>query len=88
MKISILYRANSEHERNVLDYVRDFRKQQVTRKVNLVDVNTRDGTALAELYDVVQYPAILALGNDGRLLQSWEGDLPLMNELAYYSQEQ
>jgi len=72
----------------VLEYVRDFRKQQVTRKVELVDVNTRDGGAMAELYDVVQYPAILALSNDGQILKSWEGNFPLMNELAYYTQEQ
>jgi len=88
MKILILYQGNSEHERMVLEYVRDFRKQQVTRKVELVDVNTRDGGAMAELYDVVQYPAILALSNDGQILKSWEGNFPLMNELAYYTQEQ
>ena len=87
MKIRILYQANSEHERMVKEYVRDFRKQQATRQVELVDVNTRDGGAMAELYDVVQYPAILALSNEGQLLKSWEGDFPLMNELAYYTQE-
>jgi len=88
MKIRILYQGNSEHERMVEEYVRDFRKQQVTRQVEFVDVNTRDGGAMAELYDVVQYPAILALSNEDQLLKSWEGDFPLMNELAYYTQEQ
>jgi hypothetical protein len=51
-----------------------------------MDVNTKEGARTAELYDVVQYPAVLALANDGQLLKAWQGDFPLMNELAYYTQ--
>jgi hypothetical protein len=85
MKVYIIYQSDSEHARRVEEYVRDFRKEQVTRKVDLVDVNTEEGARLAELYDVVQYPAILALADDGQILKSWQGEFPLMNELAYYA---
>ncbi len=87
MKVSILYRPDSEHTRRVEEFVHDFQRAQATRKVELVDLNTREGTAMAELYDVIQYPAILALANDGQLLKGWQGDFPLMDELAYYTQE-
>lgn len=87
MKVNILYQPNSEHARQVEEFVRDFRAQQITRQVELVDAGTPKGAAAAMLYDVVQYPAILALSNDGQLVKSWEGDFPLMDELAYYTIE-
>ena len=55
----------------------------------MVDLNTRDGSSTASLYDVMQYPAILALTDDGQLVKEWEGQsLPLMNEVAYYAHQQ
>ena len=86
MKVYIIYQSDSDHARRVEEYVHDFRKEQVTRKVDLLDVNTKDGAHTAALYDVVQYPAVLALANDGQILKSWQGEFPLMNELAYYTQ--
>jgi hypothetical protein len=85
MRVAILYQSNSEHERKVLEFAHDFKATQQDRKIDLIDLNTRDGAALAQLYDVVQYPAILALADDGHMLQLWQGEqLPLMNEVAYY----
>ncbi len=85
MKVIILYRPKSEHSRKVEEYVHDFIHEQPTRKVEVLDVDSREGTSKAELYDVMQYPAVLALNNDGQLQKSWVGEFPLMNELAYYS---
>lgn len=87
MKVSILYRLNSEHARSVEEFIRDFQREQATRRVELIDVDTREGAAIASLYDIMEYPAILALGYDGQLLKSWQGSFPLMNELAYYTQD-
>lgn len=85
MRVVILYQSNSEHERKVLEYAHDFRLAQQDRKVELIDLNTREGAAMAQLYDVVSYPAIMALAGDGKMLQLWQGqELPLMNEVAYY----
>jgi len=51
----------------------------------MLSLNTRDGAATASLYDVMQYPAILAIANDGSILNMWAGErLPLMDEVAGY----
>lgn len=85
MKVAVLYRSNSEHERSVLDYERDF-EHRTGRSFTMYDVNTRDGAAMASLYDIMQYPSILALADDGQLMQMWQGEhLPLINEVTYYS---
>jgi hypothetical protein len=87
VKLLILYRPNSEHETEVESYVRDFqRRYEVGRKIEMVSLNTRDGAATASLYDVVAYPAILVLGDDGSMVGFWQGlPLPLMDEVAGYA---
>jgi hypothetical protein len=85
--VLILYRPNSEHATTVETFVRDFEHQHDTRerKIELVSVNTRDGSTTASLYDVWSFPAILVVDDDGRVINLWEGErLPLMEEVAGY----
>lgn len=84
MKLSILYRPNSEHARKVEEFTHDFERKG--RKVELISLDTREGAALASLYDVMQYPAIIALRDDGQLVKEWEGEqFPLLNEVMAYT---
>ncbi len=51
-----------------------------------VDLNTREGASIASLYDAMNYPAIMALREDGQLAQIWQGTpLPLVDEIASYA---
>jgi hypothetical protein len=86
MKVLILYRPDSEHATRVETFVRDFEHQHdsLSNKVELLSVNTRDGTATASLYDIWAFPTILILGDDGRVVNIWQGELPLMTEVAAY----
>lgn len=82
----MLYRPDSMQSRAVEEFARDFSRQHTDRKLELVNVDTRDGYATASLYDVLRYPAVLALADDGQLVRDWQGEsLPLMNEVAYYA---
>jgi hypothetical protein len=84
MKVVALYRPKSDQEGKVLDYARDY-KQLKNKEIKLVSLDTVEGDDLAKLYDIVQYPAFLAIKDDGQLQQLWQGDsMPLMNELDYY----
>lgn len=85
VKLVILYRPNSEHATAVESFVRDFQHQHDAGKVELLSVNTRDGAATASLYDVMAYPTIMALADNGSVLNMWQGEtLPLMDEVASY----
>lgn len=86
VKLLILYRPNSEHASTIEAFVRDFERQyEAAKRLELQSLNTRDGAATASIYDVVSYPAILALADDGSVLNMWQGvPLPLMNEVAGY----
>ncbi len=87
VKLLILYRPESEHSSAVESFIRDFQQQHNMdeKKLEILSINTRDGAAVASLYDVMSYPAILAIANDGSLLNMWAGEqLPLMEEVAGY----
>lgn len=85
MKVLMLYRTHSETERVALDYARDFSMQTGT-DLSLIDCDSPEGVSLARLYDIVDYPAILATAEDGSLLQLWQGSaLPRIGEVSYYN---
>jgi hypothetical protein len=86
VRLLILYRPNSEHSARIEEFAHDFQsRHNIGKKLELLSLSTRDGAATASLYDVVAYPAILVLADDGSVLNSWEGDsLPLMDEVAGY----
>jgi len=86
MRIIVLYRPDSEHARLVEEFIHDYQRQHDSGKLEILNIDSRDGIATASLYDVMQYPTILALRDDGSILRSWEGEtLPLMDEIASYA---
>lgn len=86
MKLVVLYRPDSEYSRIVETFVHDYKRRHGDSKLELLNIDSRDGNAMASLYDVMQNPAILALRDDGMVLNAWEGPkLPLMDEVAAYA---
>jgi hypothetical protein len=87
MKIVVLYRPESEQARLTEGFIRDYQRQgHNADTLQVLNIDSSEGQAAAGLYGVVQYPAILALRDDGQLQRSWEGDsLPLMDEVAAYA---
>ena len=86
--IYVLYRPNSEHERTTLEYVERLKKQGISEEsIELIDMQTRIGVAKAELYDIVRFPGMVAVRGDGSLLKSWQSNLPLLDEVEYYTRQ-
>jgi hypothetical protein len=86
MKVLILYRPHSEHARIVEEFIREFQARHESEHLEILSLDTREGSSAASLYDIVQYPAILVVQDFGRLQKSWEGpQLPLMQEVASYA---
>lgn len=84
MKVIALYRPKSEHARLVEEYARDFERQR-GKAIELLSLDTRDGAEKANLYGIMQYPALVAVRDDGQLLRDWQGErFPLMDEVAAY----
>lgn len=81
MKAIVLYRPNSEFSRSVDEFVHDFRTR-TSYSIELVDIDTKEGTELAEVHDIVDNPAVLVVKDDGQLSKSWVGTpLPMINDV-------
>jgi len=86
MRTVILYHPNAEFAGTVADFKHEFEQRHLDRKVELVSLEEMGGAEMAKLYDVVRYPAILVIANDGRLQKMWQDQpFPLMDEVAAYS---
>jgi len=89
MKLLVLYRPNSEHASKTESFVRELgQRYPEIKKVEYLDLNTRGGAAAASIYDVLQYPGIIAATDDGIPQQVWQGDmLPLLSDVASHFQQ-
>lgn len=86
MKVLVLYRPNSEHGRLVEEFIHDFQQRHQAEHLEVLSIDTRDGSAMASLYDIMQYPAILVIQTDGYVQKIWVGEqLPLMDEVVAYA---
>jgi hypothetical protein len=85
MKVTVIYKAQSEHARAVEDYLRDF-SRQTGNELATLDPETPDGATLCRTYDIVEYPTIIATSDDGQMQNSWRGlPLPTISEVSYYA---
>ena len=87
MNVLVLYRPNSEHRSAVDEFVRSFQQRTAEAyKIELLSADTREGSIKAQLYDVMQFPAILVVDDQGLMQQMWVGEtLPLIDEVIAYS---
>lgn len=85
MRTFVVYKVESDHARAVIDYLRDF-KRQTGKDLETIDPDTRSGAALCRTYDIVEYPTIVALDDNGVLQNFWRGQpLPTISEVSYYA---
>ena len=85
MKVTVIYKPQSEHARAVEEYLRDF-SRRTGDELETLDPETPDGATLCRTYDIVEYPTIIARSDDGQMQNSWRGlPLPTISEVSYYS---
>ncbi|HEX6462125.1 MAG TPA: hypothetical protein VFZ58_02500 [Candidatus Saccharimonadales bacterium] len=85
MRIIVIYKDNSEHARPVIDFLREF-KARTGRELETLNPESREGASFCETYDIVEYPTLIALDDEGRMLNQWIGlPLPTINEISYYT---
>lgn len=85
MRVLVAYRTESDHARNVVDFLRDL-KRQTGYELEEVNPDTREGAEICRVYDIVEYPTIIAISADGAQQAMWRGlPLPTISEVGYYA---
>ena len=83
MRVVCVYRDNEDYTRSVDEWLENFRRQ-TGKTIETMDPDKNNG--FCDAYDIVEYPTIIALGNNGEVVALWRGrDLPLINEVLYYT---
>ncbi len=82
MRIICVYKDNEDYTRSVDEWLENFRRQ-TGRELEIMRPD--DNVGFCEAYDIVEFPTIIAIGNNGEVLNIWRGSvLPLINEVLYY----
>ncbi|MCQ2570648.1 MAG: hypothetical protein MJ154_00120 [Candidatus Saccharibacteria bacterium] len=84
--MAIIWREETDYARDVIDWLREF-EHRTGRQPESFSPDSPEGESLCRAYDVMEYPAILAFGDDGKLLQEWHGmnpSLPRIDDVNYY----
>lgn len=84
MRVVVVYKQATDYARQVDDFLGDF-KRQTGRELETLDPDTRDGMSFCGAYDIVEYPTLIAVSDDGQVQNIWKGlPLPTISEVSYY----
>ncbi|MCY4088907.1 MAG: hypothetical protein OXF49_02150 [Candidatus Saccharibacteria bacterium] len=53
-------------------------------KLQVINVDSRQGDQLSRLYDLMDYPSVVVVRDDGVQVESWQGKLPYLEDLNPY----
>jgi len=84
MRVVVVYKQQTDYARQVEDWLADF-KRLTARELETLDPESLPGLSFCETYDIVEYPSVVALSDDGQLQNFWRGlPLPTLSEVSYY----
>jgi hypothetical protein len=68
----------------VREWLRDYERRGEL-EAEVFDPDTREGVGLITAYDLMNFPAILVLTDEGQVIHSWMGTpLPIVDEVRGY----
>lgn len=86
MGLLLFYRTRSEQASQTEVFIRDFERQS-SQTIEVIDPDSPRGVDLCRIYDVVEFPTLVATTQDGQMRNLWRGlPLPTINEVSYYVQ--
>ena len=86
MRAVVIYREHSEHARDVETLIRDV-ERRTGKVLEAMDPDKMENEIFLQAHDVVEYPTVMALSDDGKILEEWRGKLPRVDEVSYYARE-
>jgi len=85
MRVVVVWKDYTDYARGVIDFLREFHRR-TGKELESLDPESREGSNFAQVYDIVQYPTIIAVADDGKEQMRWVGmPLPLINDVSFYT---
>lgn len=87
MRVVCVWRENQDYSRMVEEWLTEFGRRS-GKEIESLDPDMPDGESFCRAYDVVEYPTLMALGDDGGVLAMWRGQtLPTFDEVNYWTMQ-
>ena len=84
MRVVVVTKDNTDYARVVNTFLNDF-VRQTGHALEVIDPESLQGDSFCRTYDIVEYPTIVALSDDGRMQNMWRGTImPTVSEVSYY----
>lgn len=84
MRVVVVSKEATDYARRVEEFLTDFYRQ-TGRQLEQLNPETPDGISFCRTYDIVEYPTLIALSDDGQVQNVWRGlPLPTISEVSYY----
>lgn len=85
MRVVCVWREGEDYSRMMEEWITEF-EWRTGKEIETISPDGREGDSFCRAYDIVEYPTILALNNDGSVLEAWRGrELPTFDTVAYWS---
>ena len=86
MRVVVITRENTDYARTVETFTSDF-AHQTGKTLEVLGADSAEAESLERTYDIVEYPTIIAISDDGQMQNMWTGaTLPTISEVSYYVQ--
>ena len=87
MKIVVLWKEDTDYAREVREWMQEFTHETGKEVESLNPVST-EGETFATARDILQFPAVVAVREDGAVLNQWLGTpLPQFDEVLFFVKE-
>lgn len=84
MRVVVLYKQQTDTTRQVEEFMVDFYRQ-TGHQLESMDPESPDGVSFCTAYDILEFPSIIAISDNGQLQNYWGGlPLPTISEVSYY----
>ena len=87
MRVVVLTKEGYDYSSTVDTFINELEAGNVGMGtgVERLDPDTYEGESLARSLDILEFPAVVALDDNGGMVQQWLGmPLPPISEVAYY----
>lgn len=86
MRVVFVWREGEDYSRAVEEWITEF-ERRTGKEVESMSPDGREGVEFCRTYDIVEYPTVLALDNNGAVLETWRGvrELPTFDAVSYWA---
>ena len=85
MRVVCITKSGRDFSREVDEWLEMFARR-TGKEIEMIDPDSPAGGSFMRVYDVVEYPTLLALDDRGAVLAAWRGlPMPRFDEVSYYA---